>query len=88
MESSSNEENYKQCRREWGCLAVRAITKVNYSLPPGLARKICRRPRCYCCSLIVLSQVVIAVWLTRINASSKEQKERTPVAEFNGEAMN
>jgi len=26
---NSNEENYKQCRRDWGCLAFPAITKVN-----------------------------------------------------------
>ncbi len=79
MESSSNEENYKQCRRDWGCLAVRAITKVNCPLRPRLVRKICRRPRRYCCGVTVPSQVVSAVVLTRITASSSEQKERTPV---------
>jgi len=73
--------------RHWGCLAVRAITKVNYPLPPRQALKICCRPRCYCCSLTVLSQVVIGAKLTRINASSNEQKECTPVTEFTGDAM-
>jgi hypothetical protein len=43
-------------------------------LGPRLALKICRRPRCYCCSLTVASQVVIAVMLKRTAASSNEQK--------------
>lgn len=68
----SDEQNYKQCLRDWGCLAVRVVTKVKRRLGPALAPKIWRRAQRYgyCCGLTVPSQVVIAVMLKRTTPSS------------------
>ena len=70
----SDEENYKQCLRDWGCLAARAgyegktVCWDEAGLPPF------RRPLRYGSGVMVLSQVVIAVMLKRITPGSSEQK--------------
>ncbi len=69
-----DEENYKQCSRDWACLSVRTVTKVNRLLDQGWCSKTFPRPLRYCSGVAVASQVVIAVRLKRITPSSKEQK--------------
>ena len=65
-----DEENYKQCSRDWACLSARAVTKVNRRLGPRLVLETFRRPLRYCSGVTVPSQVVIAVTLKRITPSS------------------
>jgi hypothetical protein len=70
FDMESDEENYKQCWRDWGCLAAPAVTKVNRPLGSRLVLETFRRPLRYCSGVTVLSQVVIAVSLKRITPSS------------------
>jgi len=70
----SDEQNYKQCPRNWGCLAAPAVTKVKPAAGTRLVPLTFRRPLRYGSGVTVPSQVVIAVMLKRITPGSSEQK--------------
>jgi hypothetical protein len=60
--------------RDAGIPLPMRLRRYNRLLGPRLVPRIFRRPKRYCCGVLLLSQVVIAAILKRTTASSDEQK--------------